>query len=189
MKKNYAISAAFSVLISATGAMIPALANESPRWSENIIAVSDQTQHNTSNGQPVHNISQAVDNYNAQQTYFRFVYTQKPCSQVPGPCWTVNEVNTSDYFAGRATFSSKDGQMTGCTIEMNSHYGSSVHVIMHEMFHCFGYADVEGHDNDHQHSDDPTSIVSVVNNGVVRLTEQDLAFLAMVAPTQTQETL
>lgn len=189
MNKNYAISAALSVLISAAGPFTPALANDLPRWSNNVITVSDQTHSRTPNGQAVHNIPQAVENYNLQQTYFHFVYTQQPCSQVSGPCWTVNEVNTPDYFAGRAKFTSKDGQMTACTIEMNSAYGSSVHVIMHEMFHCFGYADTEDHDNDHQHSDDPASIVSIVNNGVVALTDKDLAFLALAAPVSGQDSI
>lgn len=176
------VLAAFATLVSATGfTPITGL----PTWADSNITISDQTLSRTPDGQPLHQVEAAVENFNAQQDVFDFTYTTAPCDEVEGICWSVIESTSDDYYAGLATFDATDwsgiGQMYYCKIDLNSTYGSSVHVIMHEMFHCFGYQG-NGSKEDKWHSSDTDSIVSVVNHGGVRLSQSDVQFLHKVDP-------
>lgn len=179
------LSMAASMMVVGTGYTFP---QGNPQWADDNIVVSDQTYSRHLNGTPVHEVRKAVEEFNDQQDSFNLEYTTAPCDQVKGICWTIDESRTTNWYVGLATFDatdwSADGQMYYCHIDMNSTYESSVHVIMHEMFHCFGYRNSGGTD-DRWHSTDPDSIISVANNGNTELSENDKRFLKAVMPAQS----
>lgn len=173
MKTLGALLATF-ILANLTGASAP-LDNVPAVWEETTMTVSDQTH-----GKFSEQIRAAVSEYNSQQDSFDYLYSTEPCREGDVTCWTVTETHEEDFYAGRATFVQNENRVLSCDIELNSYYGATTHVVMHEMFHCLGYKDMQGTDEDFLHSDDPFSIISVVNNDLTELTDDDIAYMRSI---------